>query len=78
MTAFNNFSLCNVKFKYIYKVYVYKVFVFQEAVPTSPVNLEDQAEVEGTESQGNLNSYSYYYFEEASISVSGKSLTLWR
>ena len=34
---------------YIKFMYTNKVFVFQEAVPTSPVNLEDQAEFEGTE-----------------------------
>ena len=57
--------------KFMYKK---KVFVFKEAVPTSPLNLEAQAEVGGTESHRNLNSYNYYYyFEEASISVSGES-----
>lgn len=59
-------------------MYKKKVFVFEEAVPTSPLKLEAQAEVGGTESHGNLKSYSYYYyFEEASISVSGESLNLW-
>lgn len=65
-------TLADIKFMYEKKV----ILIFQEAVPISPVNLKDQAEIWGSENQRSLNSYNYHYFEEANIAVSVKSLNL--